>query len=80
MASSNPGGSYEEEHESIEKTSFWSSVWLENKGAILILLGEAFGSSTDAIARYLQQGDHGIHALQVLLQRSPLKLISDIHR
>ena len=43
----------------------WQSVWQNNKGMFLILLAEVAGSSVDAIARFLQQGDHGMHSFQV---------------
>lgn len=44
--------------------SIWRSIWENNKGALMILLSEAFGSSMDATARYLQQGGTGFHTLQ----------------
>lgn len=44
---------------------FWSSVWENNKGALLILISELFGSSMDAMARFLQQGGRAFPVLQV---------------
>lgn len=40
------------------------TIWEDNKGAILILISELFGSSMDAMARYLQQGGARFHTLQ----------------
>jgi hypothetical protein len=55
----------EEACESMEDQSPWTVVWQNNKGATLILLAEAFASSSDAIVRFLQQGGHGMHPFQV---------------
>ncbi len=55
----------EETYDSIERQSAWRTAWQNNKGAALILFAEAFGSSTDAIVRFLQQGGHGMHPFQV---------------
>lgn len=44
---------------------FLRSIWENNKGACLVLLAELFGSSSDAVARHLQQGPTGFHTLQV---------------
>ena len=53
----------------IEPTqSAWRTVWQNNKGMFLILLSEIAGSSMDAIARFLQQGGHGMHPFQVYTQ------------
>lgn len=41
------------------------SVWENNKGALMILVSQVFGSSMDAIARFLQQQGTGYHAFQV---------------
>ena len=43
----------------------WETAWLNNKGAILIVLAELIGSSMDATVRYLQQGENGMHPFQV---------------
>jgi hypothetical protein len=45
--------------------SAWKAVWTKNKGMFLILISEIAGSSMDAIVRFLQQGGHGMHPLQV---------------
>ena len=45
--------------------SRWRTVWQENKGVLLILLSEIVGASMDAIARFVQQGDHSMHPFQV---------------
>jgi hypothetical protein len=47
--------------------SAWKDVYLNYKGALLILLAQVAGSSMDAIARFLQQGGHGMHPFQVCL-------------
>lgn len=41
------------------------SAWCGNKGIFLILLAQVAGSTMDAIARFLQQGGHGMHSFQV---------------
>ncbi|POS83435.1 hypothetical protein EPUL_006372 [Erysiphe pulchra] len=42
----------------------WKRIWLNNQGAILILIAEGFASAMDAIARYLQQGERdSVHYL-----------------
>jgi hypothetical protein len=44
----------------------WYTTYYENnKGALLILCAEIFGSSMDAMARFLQQGGHKMHPFQV---------------
>ncbi|PSR87399.1 hypothetical protein BD289DRAFT_367216 [Coniella lustricola] len=51
---------------------FWQAVWEDNKGAILILLGEVFGAVMDANSRYLQQqqgGGAGFHVFQIIVFR-----------
>jgi len=45
--------------------SVWKRAWLNNKGIFLIILAQAVGSSMDAIVRFLQQGEHGMHPFQV---------------
>lgn len=52
-----------------ERSTLWS-VWENNKGALLVLLAELVGSSSDAVARYLQQGGAGLHTLQVSIERA----------
>jgi hypothetical protein len=47
------------------KQSAWKLVWLNNKGALLVVLASVTGSSMDAIVRFLQQGSHGMHPFQV---------------
>lgn len=49
----------------VQEVDILQSLWENNKGAILILISELFGSSADAIARYLQQGGARFHTLQV---------------
>lgn len=49
----------------VREVNFWQSIWENNKGALLILISELFGSSMDAMARYLQQGEARFHAFQV---------------
>lgn len=44
---------------------YWQVAFDNNKGAVLILLSCVCGSSMDAIGRFLQQGDHGMHSFQV---------------
>lgn len=48
-----------------EPVSGWWTTWENNKGMFLILISEIVGSSMDAIVRFLQQGGHGMHPLQV---------------
>jgi hypothetical protein len=45
--------------------SAWKSIWQNNKGMFLVIISEWFGSSMDAIVRFLQQGGHGMHPFQV---------------
>jgi hypothetical protein len=47
------------------KQSAWKRVWLNNQGALLVVLASVTGSSMDAIVRFLQQGGHGMHPFQV---------------
>lgn len=49
----------------VREVNVWQSIWENNKGALLILISELFGSSMDAMARYLQQGEARFHAFQV---------------
>ncbi|TQS34067.1 hypothetical protein Golomagni_05565 [Golovinomyces magnicellulatus] len=44
-------------------------IWLSNQGVILILCAEACASAMDAIARYLQQGENGLHTFQIIFAR-----------
>jgi hypothetical protein len=50
-----------------EGESAWKRIYLDNKGAFLILLAQVAGASMDAIARFLQQGGRGIHPFQVCI-------------
>lgn len=50
--------------------SVWKTIWKENKGALFIVISEAFGSSMDAIVRFLQQGGNSMHPLQVRISFS----------
>ncbi|KHJ31194.1 putative duf6 domain protein [Erysiphe necator] len=50
-------------------TCKWKRIWMNNRGAFLILIAEAFASAMDAIARYLQQGEHGMHTFQIIFAR-----------
>lgn len=59
----------DQEYDCVESQSVWQSIWLDNKGAFLILCAELFGSCTDAIVRFLQQGEHGMHPFQVIVAR-----------
>lgn len=56
--------SQDEEYDSVQPQSAWKTAWENNKGAALILISEAFGSSNDAIVRFLQQGGYGMHPFQ----------------
>lgn len=49
----------------VHEVNVLQAIWENNKGAILILISELFGSSMDAMARYLQQGGARFHTLQV---------------
>lgn len=49
----------------VQEVNIWQSIWDNNKGALLILISELFGSSMDAMARYLQQGGTRFHPFQV---------------
>jgi hypothetical protein len=51
--------------EPVPTQSAWKAVWTNNKGMFFILISEIAGSSMDAIVRFLQQGGHGMHPLQV---------------
>ncbi|CZR53520.1 related to DUF6 domain protein [Phialocephala subalpina] len=75
MASPNVSNQEEETYDPIKCQSAWRSAWQNNKGAALILFAECFGSSTDAIVRYLQQGKHGMHPFQVIFARMITTLI-----
>ncbi|KAH6671158.1 hypothetical protein B0J14DRAFT_640165 [Halenospora varia] len=61
-----------EEYESlleVDTPSAWKQTWLNNRGVIYITAAEAVGSSMDAIVRFLQQGGHRMHALQLVFAR-----------
>ncbi|KUJ08925.1 uncharacterized protein LY89DRAFT_314323 [Mollisia scopiformis] len=62
-------GRDDERYDSIPAQNAWRTAWESNKGAALILISEAFGSSSDAIVRFLQQGGHGMHPFQVIFAR-----------
>lgn len=70
MSSPTVSNQDEEIYDSVKAESAWRSAWQNNKGAALILFAECFGSSTDAIVRYLQQGKHGMHPFQVRVSSS----------
>lgn len=59
------GDEEEEVTMEVREVNIWQSIWENNKGALLILISELFGSSTDAVARYLQQGGARFHTFQV---------------
>lgn len=65
-----------EDHEAYESAgieptpTIWRTIWKENKGALFIVISEAFGSSMDAIVRFLQQGGNSMHPLQVWISFS----------
>lgn len=65
MASNHSDESTSRQGEDAAVPGFWSSIWENNKGALLILISEVCGSSMDAIARSLQQGGAGYHPFQV---------------
>ncbi|RKF77805.1 putative membrane protein [Golovinomyces cichoracearum] len=50
-------------------------VWLSNQGVILILCAEACASAMDAIARYLQQGENGLHTFQIIFARMSVTFV-----
>jgi hypothetical protein len=58
----------DENLETVQVESPWRTAWQNNKGATLILISEAFGSSADAIVRFLQQGGHGMYPFQVCIE------------
>ncbi|PVH79889.1 hypothetical protein DL98DRAFT_419378 [Cadophora sp. DSE1049] len=54
----------------IEPTpSVWRTVWRDNKGALYIVLAQIFGSSMDAMVRFLQQGGNRMHPFQIIVAR-----------
>jgi hypothetical protein len=64
----------EEASQSAEhKQSAWKRVWLNNKGAFLVVLASVTGSSMDAIVRFLQQGGHGMHPFQVRVNQNIIR-------
>ena len=70
MSPPNDGSPAREEAEPLvesHKEGTWRSVLENNKGVLYILLSEAAGSSMDAIARFLQQGEIAFHPFQVRL-------------
>ncbi|KAJ4424931.1 hypothetical protein N0V82_000435 [Gnomoniopsis sp. IMI 355080] len=70
-------GSEEEQEVTVEvrRMNVLQSVWENNKGALLILISELFGSSMDAMARYLQQGTARFHTLQIIFARMAITSI-----
>lgn len=60
-----PGNEQDEVVVEVRKVNVLQSIWENNKGALLILISELFGSSMDAMARHLQQGGARFHTLQV---------------
>ncbi|KAH8657381.1 hypothetical protein BGZ60DRAFT_493505 [Tricladium varicosporioides] len=67
-----------EEYESlpeVDTPSAWKQVWLNNRGVIYITAAEAVGSSMDAIVRFLQQGGHRMHTLQLVFARMSMTFI-----
>jgi len=66
--------SHVEQDDVEQKQSIWQNIWRNNKGAVLILLAELFGTSMDAIVRTLQQGERGFHPFQVSRFSSKLEI------
>lgn len=62
-----PSNSIPNEQDTVQSQNVWKKAWQNNKGAGLILISETFGSSADAIVRFLQEGGHGMHPFQVCL-------------
>lgn len=63
----------------VREVNMWQSIWDNNKGALLILISELFGSSMDAMARYLQQGGTRFHPFQVrdvLWHKTPRNILT----
>ncbi|KAF2796781.1 hypothetical protein K505DRAFT_415506 [Melanomma pulvis-pyrius CBS 109.77] len=76
MSSPSIGAEAHEESDSPQsKESVWRTAWQNNKGAILILLAEISGSSMDAMARFLQQGENKFHPFQVIFARMGITFI-----
>ncbi|CZT12185.1 hypothetical protein WAI453_002998 [Rhynchosporium graminicola] len=55
--------------------SVWSTVWRENRGALYIILAQVFGSSMDAIVRFLQQGGNRMHPFQIIVGRMGITFV-----
>ncbi|KAL5315326.1 hypothetical protein ACEPPN_016193 [Leptodophora sp. 'Broadleaf-Isolate-01'] len=54
----------------IEPTpSMLKTIWKDNQGALYIVLAQAFGSSMDAMVRFLQQGGNRMHPFQIIVAR-----------
>ncbi|KAF2496133.1 hypothetical protein BU16DRAFT_538720 [Lophium mytilinum] len=53
----------------------WRRVYHNNKGVFLILLAQVAGSSMDAIARFLQLGDGGMHPFQIIVARMSVTFV-----
>ncbi|KAH8589714.1 hypothetical protein B0O99DRAFT_655321 [Bisporella sp. PMI_857] len=47
----------------------------ENKGVLLLLASEIFGSSMDAIARFIQQGGGRMHSFQIIFARMGITFV-----
>ncbi|KAG4433864.1 hypothetical protein IFR05_010650 [Cadophora sp. M221] len=45
------------------------TIWKDNQGALYIILAQAFGSSMDAMVRFLQQGGNRMHPFQIIVAR-----------
>lgn len=72
----NENYSHTEEEEDVGNgPGFWTSVWENNKGALMILISELFGSSMDAMARFLQQGGRAFPVLQIIVFRMGITFI-----
>ncbi|KAI1004953.1 hypothetical protein K3495_g3267 [Podosphaera aphanis] len=54
---------------------FWKRLWLNNQGAILIVCAQVCASCMDAMARYLQQGEGGMHPFQVIFARMSMTFV-----
>ncbi|CCU82867.1 /hypothetical membrane protein [Blumeria hordei DH14] len=59
----------------MRQSSNFKRLWLDNRGAVLVLCAEACGSCMDAIARYLQLGENAMHPFQVIFARMSMTLV-----
>ncbi|KAL2063141.1 hypothetical protein VTL71DRAFT_6213 [Oculimacula yallundae] len=55
--------------------SVWSTIWKDNKGALYIIMAQIFGSSMDAMVRFLQQGGNRMHPFQIIVARMGITCI-----